>query len=440
MQRTTAKQGGWWLAALACSGVLACALPLLRAGSDEPAAAGKNSPAPDALLFRRPAADQSWQRVGASAPLKAGELLLGLPGAGLQSQNGGVELRFLTDLDGTSPYPIREAAVVLHNGPGADLDFTLDRGRVDLVNRKANGPATVGVRVRDKQFELTFEKPGSEVALELYGRWLPGTRFWIRPRHAETPLADLIVLALKGEVVVRHEGRQFRLQAPPGAALIEWDSVHGLDAGPQHLDTLPAWANAQARTATGREKLELLAKFRTQLEANGLEKTFDAFLHSDVPAERRVGVLGLAAVDDLPRLGAVLVATTHEDVWDNAVLALRHWIGRAPGNDRRLFEALVQKRQYSPAQAATVIQLLIGFGAEQQARPETYELLLDLLDSEHLGLRGLAHWHLVRLAPAGRPFGYRPQADKDTRAPAVAEWHKLIPSGELPPRAEPRRN
>jgi len=49
----------------------------------------------------------------------------------------------------------------------------------------------------------------------------------------------------------------------------------------------------------------------------------------------------------------------------------------------------------------------------------------------NLAIRGLAYWHLSRLAPAGLKFGYAPLAPKEQRDAAIKEWRKL----ELPPKS-----
>ncbi len=149
----------------------------------------------EATLFQRGHRDQPWQTVPPKGPIHAGDLLFGLPGAAVETGKGAVRLTLLTDMAKNSPYPVFESAVVLHNSPGHDLDFTLDRGRVDVTNIKEKGPARVRVRFHDQQWEATLAEPGTRIALELYGRWPKGV-----PLHART----------------RTEGRAGRRSAVPG--------------------------------------------------------------------------------------------------------------------------------------------------------------------------------------------------------------------------------
>jgi hypothetical protein len=87
--------------------------------------------------------------------------------------------------------------------------------------------------------------------------------------------------------------------------------------------------------------------------------------------------------------------------------------------------------------AETVLQLLHSYGEEDLARPELYETLIDYLGHDKLAVRGLAYWHLVRLVPAGKDFGYNPQDSKESRDAAIKKWRKLIPAGQMPSRVKP---
>ena len=65
-------------------------------------------------------------------------------------------------------------------------------------------------------------------------------------------------------------------------------------------------------------------------------------------------------------------------------------------------------------------------------KPSTYEALIRLLQHSKLAVRELAHWHLVRLAPAGKEIAYDPAATEEERDKAVKAWKELIPEGQLP--------
>jgi len=114
------------------------------------------------------------------------------------------------------------------------------------------------------------------------------------------------------------------------------------------------------------------------------------------------------------------------------VVALRHWLGRGPGQDAILYGRLRKLRDYSPGEAKTTIQLLHGFTEVQTAQPELYEVLIDLVKHDKLAIRGLAHWHLQRLAPLVK-VEFNPASDKEEWQKAAAAWKKEIPRGKLPP-------
>ena len=61
--------------------------------------------------------------------------------------------------------------------------------------------------------------------------------------------------------------------------------------------------------------------------------------------------------------------------------------------------------------------------------PDTYLVLIHYLDHKNQGVRTLAHWHLVRLAPAGKLIPYDAAAPEADRQAAVRRWQALIPEG-----------
>ena len=92
------------------------------------------------------------------------------------------------------------------------------------------------------------------------------------------------------------------------------------------------------------------------------------------------------------------------------------------------------ERKVPAADAENILQLLHSFSDADLAQPETCEVLIDYLAHARLAIRGLAYWHLYRLVPQGRKFGYNPLDPKDKRDRARAEWKNLVPTGKLPPK------
>jgi hypothetical protein len=424
-------------------------IPLLAPGlgraDDAKAQAGRAQRMPvaklateTASLLRRAGPDQPWQIVKQGEMLFSGDTILGGAGAAFETLNGAVRVTLLGDMSGLSPYPIVETAVVLQPNTERDLDFTLDRGRVDVTSHKKKGPARVVVHVAGHAGELTLPEAGSRVALEIYGSWPKGAKFHKDQNPRESPVIALIVLALKGQADIRFGGNERVLRAPPGPAMLVLDDLDQAFPSPVRLEQLPPWATDQPVTDRATKLKATVAKLRQLATAGSIDTAITGLLNSGDPFERRLAVNLLAALDELPRLGQVLREAKSPDVWDDAVLALRHYIGRGAGSDLKLYQALVKDGKYPPGEAEIVLNLLHDFSDEELARPETYEALLDYLESDRPAVRALAHWHLVRLVPVGAGIKFNPMASKEEREKAAKEWRKLIPRGKVPARVPAR--
>src|ERR1700739_4199691 len=80
-------------------------------GDDTSAAAGQvvgRSSNQSGLLLCRPGPGEAWQIVPLKGSLNSGDLLVGIPSAQLDSENGALRLAFLGNLDGLSPFPVIE--------------------------------------------------------------------------------------------------------------------------------------------------------------------------------------------------------------------------------------------------------------------------------------------------------------------------------------------
>jgi hypothetical protein len=410
----------------------------IHAAGEEPARTGKESGRSMAKsltetgsVIRREAVGKPWQVVAKDEALHAGDLLIGLPGAALQSTDGKIRLAFRPDLTGREPLPIIETAVVLHESKD-DLELTLDRGRIDITNTAKEGPAHVRLHIRDKAGVITLKSPGSRLGIELFGRWPAGSTFHKEGGSAVGPALHLIFLVFHGEVDIKTDQYHFAMTAPKGPAMLSWDSVTGTDPSPQFLEQLPEWAREEKIAPEVREKKARRDELIRLMTTKSIPEAIEAFLNSDDPEKRRIAVFAMGATDDLRGLGKALTDSKQLDIWNNAVIAMRHWLGRGPGQDIKLYNGLINEGKYKPIDAEAVIQLLHGFTDADLARRETYETLIDYLRHDRLPIRGLAYWHLYRLVPAGRELGYNPLDEKDKRQAAIAKWQKLVPRGELP--------
>jgi hypothetical protein len=392
---------------------------------------------PRGTVFSRTKFGQPWKIVAAEGTLSAGNLLFGLPGATVQSGKDAVRLTFQADLDRNSPYPILESAVVLHDSPGFDLDFTLDRGRVDVLNIKKEGAARVRIRFHNQKWEATLTEPGARLALELYGRWPKGTHFTLEPGPKDVPAAELMLLVLQGHVDLKHGSSQHAMSAPPGLALLHWDNIAEADEFPETLDKLPVWANKEESTSErAKTAKKLLEEFRAQILKTSLPQAVESFSTSEDAQHRALAVIVMGATDDGDGMYKVLTETKYPDTWDRAVVVVRNVLGRKPGMDQLLYRRLVEIRKIPPAQARTILELLHSFGDDDLAQPEPFRMLVKYLGHDSFAIRGLAHWHLVRLVSAGQKFDYNPLAPREEREKARKQWNKLIEGmlakGELP--------
>lgn len=435
MRESGFRTPAWRLGAMTTAFLLPWALGASLWADDVSNKAGvAKSVGETATMVGRKAMDQPWRLVKQGDELPAEELLVGMHGAALDSGDGAVRLAMFTDLDGRSPYPVVESAVILHDKPGTDLDFTLDRGRVDLVNRKDKGAAHVRLHVRHISWNITLEQPGTHLALLLYGRWLPGSTFNPKPGPRDVPAVDLVFLVINGQVHLDHDNLVYELDKPPGPAFMEWDGIDDQDDSPTRLDKLPDWARTASNSATSQATRARQARARAMLQSKGIEATIQSFLNSEDAADRRAAVNMMEALDDLRDLGAAMRNAKHPDVIDNGIVALRRWIGRAPGQDQILYHRLVNVGHMTPVHATTAVQLLHSFGDEELAQPDVYQMLIDYLGHPELAIRALAYWHLSRLVPAGKKFSYRPQAPADEREAAIGKWRRLVPAGTVPAR------
>lgn len=420
--------------------VLAGVLTPLSARAAEPQADGTGPVvgrcvAPTRFLLARPAGGTSWRVLKPGDSVRAGELLVSLGHATIESANGAVRLDLLGDLAHAETSPVQEAAVTLQAAMGTDLDVTLDRGHVSVSNRKPSGPTTVRLRFQGQTWELGLTTPQSRVALELYGRWARGVPFAKEARPGHVPAASLTLVVSSGEADLRVGGQQFALAAPPGPAEFHWDNQDGAAAAPRRLAQLPAWAAAAGAEET-RALQEALGRLQQVLDERAVGRALAQVIARGPSAtDQEVAVHALAATDDLDGLLTALSQEGNSPVRQAAVLALRHWIGHSPGRDLQVYQALLEKSKYTPPQAETVLQLLHSFGDDALARPETYETLIAYLQHPRLPVRELARWHLYRLAPAGKDIAYDPAGPQAAREKAYREWKKLVPDGMLPPRS-----
>lgn len=408
-------------------------LPGFTAEEGQPV--GKVVSSAGALLERT---GKSWRVLPPKSEAAGGRYLVSLPGSRgeIVTKDGALQLSLWGNLPAFYDYPLWESVVVLQNQAGVELDFILVRGRVVVTKLKGQPPARVRVGVFENTYELVLTDEGSEVALELFGRWSSDVRF--SRKQDEVPTQVLMIYALKGSADLKIGNEQFLMPAP---ASFRWDNIVGREPKPTKGARLPAWASAKTAGPEAAALQAAVKKQEERLANTSVQTVLMEELKSADPAARELAVYSAAAIDELPILVDALSNPKFEDERRAAIHALRHWIGEATmagpkpvaGQDLKLFRYLVQQAKYTEREAESVLQLLHGFRDADRDRPETYELLIEYLHHSKLPIRELARWYLYRWVSAGRNIPYDP-ADQASVSRAYKEWKKLVPDGQLPPR------
>jgi hypothetical protein len=410
--------------------------PAARVRADDSGASVGKCVSDAGSLLRSKDGSKAWQAVGRDGPLASGDQLLSLPGqrGELEVKDGAVRLALVGNSPELSPAPVLECAVTLQSNPEADLDFTLERGRAVVSNRREKGAARVQVRFAEHSWVLSVDE-GSSVALELYQRWPRGAPFTSKPGPEDVPGTAVIVWVLKGEMSLKVPGEQYSMHAPPGPAYFRWDNLSGADAGPKRRDKLPSWAGANGEESSKNQPLlTALEQQRRRLAEKPAHTVLVADLDGGDSSARRLAVYGLAALGDLPRTVQSLGDPKHPEVREAAFDALRHWIGRGTGQNLALYHFLINRRKYTPSQAEIILQFLQGFSDRDRVQPETYETMIAYLQSGKLAIRQLAKWQLDQWVPEGKKIAYDPAGPQSERDRAYEEWKKLVPRGQLPPK------
>lgn len=376
-------------------------------------------------------ADAQWHLTNDKDPLFPGTQLLGGLGTTVESANGAVQAKLIADLAGHSPFPVLETSLILQEAKDVDFAFEMDRGRVDLINTKKAGAAKIGLTIRGKSGVITLAEPGTRLVIEMYSRWPKGTDFTTKPTEKDVPALAILFIAVKGEVVLKGPENTFTLKAPPGPAMLLIDGLADDDPHVQTLEKVPEWVDEKQVDRLKKMRSGLL-QLRNKVDKIPLGQAVLLLTYSDDEPVRHAALILLGALDDLPRLGIAMATAKHEDIPDEGIIVLRHWIGRAPGQDLKLYNALIEKGGFKPAEAAVALELLHSFDDDEIKRPQTYQGLIHYLDSDRPLVRALANWHLVRLAPAGRSIAFKATAPAEDRAKMVKAWKALIPEGTLP--------
>ncbi len=310
--------------------------------------------------------DGKWEAVAAKSDVPADRLLVAMFAADLMSLDGAVHVKLIADVGQRGPFASFETRVRLQAAKDADLDLSLERGIVVLSNKKKSGSARILLHVQGETFEVELHDAKSRVGIEVHGRHIPGPPK-LKGAADDMPVVTMLLFALQGEAVVSTKAHARRLQAPPGAALLIWDSV-SRTSEVQRFEKLPDFAKPFDEKE--RKVFEAMCGYAKGLSAKpgDARKFLQEAVKSADPLERKTAVVAMGALDDLPGLLDALGDSKHADVRDMAVLIARAWIGRDAGQSKRWHEFLT-KQGYTPTQAKNMLYLLNGIEEEKLAGP-----------------------------------------------------------------------
>ncbi|MBY0526345.1 MAG: hypothetical protein K2R98_23325 [Gemmataceae bacterium] len=397
------------------------------------------------VLLRRGEQD-AWKRLKPNDALSSTETLVSLPGYRSELQlDSGVRVILWGNVPEYSTLPLLESEAMLH-APEApfDADLTLLRGRVVLANLKPEGAARVKVRFVDEVWDLTLKEGDSVIALELGGRYLPGSPVSFKydsvsgkatlATGVEGLVAFVDMLGLGGVTDVKIRYGKFEMGAP---SLYHWNNTGGRSRGPQPLaQGVPKWYTDPVPTTPHAKDMTLALAELSQRISLEKPRPVDVALAEARKESRGAGlilsILCLGAVNDLGEMVNSLSDKQPEVRWAT-IWTLTQWISHRAENDLLLFEAL-RKGRYSAEDARNIIALLHDFSEEDGGKPETYQALIDYLRHDKLVIRELSWRHLIRLWPDGRKIRYDPNGTPEMRDAGANEWRSKIPPGNLPPR------
>jgi pSer/pThr/pTyr-binding forkhead associated (FHA) protein len=401
------------------------------------------------LLLQRQGEAYPWLVLPPDARVSTATTLVSLPGYRSFIE---IDRRLVLTLWGNLPEfswsPVLESVVMLHNpSPGVDLEFTLDRGRVVIVNQKEPaGPARVRLHFLSEEWAIDLSDPKSEIALEL----------WTVPRAAASgserprPLAYLNLFT-KGKTRVSTPQQNVDLS---DRSCLVWDSASPGSPKRLELPEQPGWWEKppDRQSPEVRKALASLLEWCKKLGASNAdpakqntggsaETTVVETIKTEVLEgkdldNQDVAILFLAALDEIEPL-LELLERPSANVRGVTRYALQSWLSRGRRNGEELTELLVRRGNSKP-KAERIVQLLHFLPKDALDRKETYQRLIDYLDDDKLVVRDLAFWHLSQLGTAGRipeqarGIDYDPTWERERRQPAVERWKRLVREGQVP--------
>ncbi len=386
----------------------------------------------DCILAQRAGQENAtWKTIRPNGRINSGVPIVCFPGYGGDLKlDGGLEVSMLS-------YAFIETIMTINVPPAKfNADLTLDHGRLVITNSQKDAPASVRLRFHSEVWDLTIA-PQSQAFVDGLSVYDLGDRFSKQP-GVESPLVKLFVSVPRGNATVGiRDNAPYELAAPPGLAIIGWDSRHRLAPPLKLPGPLPEWtADQEIRSAMKDGYKSVLASFLSRVaqpEAS-IELALKELAESSKGEAQAFAAYALAALDviwpDVDALDDLL----KPDMRTSAFLALRNWIARRSENSLALHQVLEQRKSYSENQADAVLQMLHSFSQADAVNPETYNQLFRWLNSEKLSIREMAFWHLEGLDPDGVKIAAYNPVVQEGREAAISRWRKRLTDGKIIPK------
>lgn len=393
-------------------------------------------PAPSVLVQHAPAGKpkDQWVRLKPDADIVTTDTLVSLPGFRSEVKlNNNVSLTLWGNLSEILPLPVLESSAVLYvPADGFDLDCTLNQGLIVIANKKPVGKARARLRFQEEVWEITLDDGGA-IALALYGEYTGRIPFK-SDGSGEAPLMVLDAFGLQGDVEVKVNS--YQSFALPVAAFFRWDNTGPRNRSPRPLapDAIRWYTD---KTAPDTPQFKAVVTALKDLSKRLTDKAPVLALAETIKdakgATLALAVFSLAAVDDTAGMVAALGDKEHLDVRWFAGQTVRHWIGIGLENDMRFYKAL--QKTYSIPQSEAIMRMLHGFSKDDWAKVDTYEWLVEKLESKEVAIRELAFAQLWSHVPEAAKIPYRPGDPEDVRQAGFDKWKKLLDDGKLPPKS-----
>jgi len=413
--------------------------PSVAAPSRERKEVGRLSSANAILLTPLDEPQKGWQRLLRGNRIVTQTPVMSLPAFRNEVQlDTGVHVMLWGSVPEFQGPPTFECSVTFHAPPaGIEADLTVHRGRVVFQNNKPNGAASLRLRFHREVWEVTLSEK-AEILADVEVSYSPGVRFSKDPGGDE-PTVRVFIGVPKGSATLKIGFQKpLELNAPPGPALVGWDSKGGAVRETIRLrEILPVWSPALPDHQAARD----MAKARDELGQQLIKRDASVGIiltelsAEPVPTFQVLAVFTLGAIESLTDLLDAMDDAEKPIARGAAIFALRHWCARHADNDRRLHQMLQSNKNYSEEQADQVLQLLHFLSEADLQQPSTYTALFAHMQSAKLSIRELAFSHLAQVDPDGAKQAlFNPAGSDAEREAAVARWRRRIPEGKLPPR------